>query len=135
MPEELKPGDEGYVAPAEPLSPADVNVLEMMTDNERLKKENAELREALEDKNTHLIRANDTIDVQNRARLVHELHNMGCNYGVEILGNMTTDKLRELIAHYNHLKRPVFKSGADVGGQAAPQESLYSLYGQGWKKS
>jgi len=130
---DLKPGDEGYVAPETPLTPADVNILEIMTENERLKKDLSEAIEALVDYKTNLTRANDTIDYQNRARLIHDLNNMGCTYGLEALGRMTTDELRGLIQHYNHIKKPAFKSSADVGGQTPPQESLYSLYGQGWK--
>jgi len=109
----------------------DVEILRITTENEKLREENKQLREQLDELTKQLRAANDLIESQTRAQLIAQIQSRS-DYGIEYLSKKTVDELREILAHFDHIKVPGLLMGKDTSEKVRP--TLADLYGT-WRVS
>jgi len=113
-----------------PKSAADREVIEVLAENERLRSENADLKDTVKSLEGQLRAANDLIDSHTRGSLIAQIQAKS-DYGIEYLSKLTADQLRDIIQHFDHVKAPKALMGHDTTGDAK-RESLSDVYGS-WK--
>lgn len=101
----------------------------VMAENKKWEDDYTKLKKAFDDQASKLARANELIDLSERAKLREELRQMGCTYGAEELDKMALDELVELKTHFKHFNPP-FKSGSDFAkpSRRSAYDDLYDLY-------
>jgi len=98
-------------------------------ENLRLKTENENMLNAIDELSRKLARANELIEHTERAKVRDELRQMGCTYGMEELDTMALDELENLKRHYKYFNPP-FKSGSDIAKPVRKNiyDELYEKY-------
>jgi len=101
----------------------------VMAENKKWEDDYAKLKSAFDELSAKLARANELIDLNERAKIRENLRQMGCTYSAEELDRMELDELVKLKTYYKYFNPP-FKSGSDFAkpGRRSTYDSLYELY-------